>query len=397
MSFFKKINTKKTRICLMLCLTLALCFGATINAFAKTKVNTGSDAADWLINDSPWAENARGIGTAIYGEENYDKAIEFTANTFGVGVTQTTQNEDRYEDLGMGGKMYYMGYHNIVDGVTSIQQAADNSASVILGNDQTSAIGDVMSRLRAVVADTILPAMQGVGIAIALVFFLISLIRAAQADHFNLDIFIKHFTKAVIPVAIISFCPLLFKYLLDFGESLGTYLSSLDIVGKQSYSAESMESTILDLAEKHDDLSDGFGLLAGSLLPMIAISLTGLAVQAVVYIIAFTRIIELYIRGAFLPIPLALMADDGWQGAGGRYIKKFLAVAAQGGMIILIGKIGAFAISVAASHLISSFEQGGGTGASGMMGAMAIIIAMGIGMCTAMHKSIGWMNDIFGV
>ena len=44
----------------------------------------------------------------------------------------------------------------------------------------------------------------------------------------------------------------------------------------------------------------------------------------------------------FFPIAMGLMSDDGWRGAGGRYLKKFLAVCCQSAVLVVIGGLCAY-------------------------------------------------------
>lgn len=98
------------------------------------------------------------------------------------------------------------------------------------------------------------------------------------------------------------------------------------------------------------------------------------------YIVGFSRLIEIVIRQTLLPIPLALMADDGWKGTGGRYLKKFLALVIQGGLIILICNIGK-------ESMISAIREH----------HYVITIGIGTALSTLVFKSITFINDALGV
>lgn len=59
---------------------------------------------------------------------------------------------------------------------------------------------------------------------------------------------------------------------------------------------------------------------------------------AVIFIV-LTRIMELYVRGAFLPVAAAMMSDDGWRGSGGRYFRKLLSLATQNAVVLVIANV----------------------------------------------------------
>ena len=58
-----------------------------------------------------------------------------------------------------------------------------------------------------------------------------------------------------------------------------------------------------------------------------------------VNIICYTRIIEIYVRATFAPVALSDFFHSGLQGSGWRFLKNFLAVCLQGGVILVIGVI----------------------------------------------------------
>ena len=107
-------------------------------------------------------------------------------------------------------------------------------------------------------------------------------------------------------------------------------------------------------------------------------------------------------RAAFLPVALALLSDDGWRGAGGRYIKKLLAVTAQGAVLIVIcfmtkklmdnaaGSMASFALS-SSEDLAEMFKNILGT----LKGPLANL-AIGVAGIAFMFKSMQVTSDVFG-
>ena len=75
-------------------------------------------------------------------------------------------------------------------------------------------------------------AMQGVGLAIALLFFIISMIELAQSERFTLEVFIKFFAKLVIAIALIFYCDKLITGIHDFGGVLTDWVAGINLAGQ---------------------------------------------------------------------------------------------------------------------------------------------------------------------
>lgn len=133
-----------------------------------------------------------------------------------------------------------------------------------------------------------------------------------------------------------------------------------------------------------------------SILPCVVASL---AIKVLVYVIAFTRLIELCARGCFIPIAAGLVSDDGWRGAGGRYFRKFLAICSQSAILVVIGKIASYALGTIGNSILTNLPSLVTAGTMGILnigGQLAIMIGIGIAMVSVMFKSIGIVNDAFG-
>lgn len=61
--------------------------------------------------------------------------------------------------------------------------------------------------------------------------------------------------------------------------------------------------------------------------------------NAIVMFIVISRIMELYVRGSFLPIAASLMSDNGWKGSGGRYFRKLMSLATQSAAIMVVANV----------------------------------------------------------
>ena len=99
----------------------------------------------------------------------------------------------------------------------------------------------------------------------------------------------------------------------------------------------------------------------------------------------------------FFPIAMGLMSDDGWRGAGGRYLKKFLAVCCQSAVLVVIGGLCAYLMRTLAQTVISNIQNTGGeVNLTLLVGNFSLMLGVGVAMISAMMKSIGIVNDMFG-
>ena len=65
-------------------------------------------------------------------------------------------------------------------------------------------------------------------------------------------------------------------------------------------------------------LCDTWGLIITSLVNGMIISLAAMVMEVVSYIIAFSRMLELGVRAAGMPIAMGMLGDDGWRGDGSK-------------------------------------------------------------------------------
>lgn len=248
--------------------------------------------------------------------------------------------------------------------------------------------------------------LQAVGAAIAMAFFLIQLLELTTQERFTIEFFIKFFGKLVISIALILACKTITEQLWNFGEAFtslinknyttvtaGTTLGNSsealkDKLNDNSQEGNSDKQQFIDAAvNEYKDVNTISLILEFGVVGLV-LYLMSLILIIVVYIVSFTRVLEMSVRAVFMPIAFALLSDDGWRGAGGRYIKKFIAICAQGAVLILIGEVASFAI------LTSMTTVGSNNGNF----LMSIVIDLGIAYAgiSMMFRSIGIINDVFG-
>lgn len=269
---------------------------------------------------------------------------------------------------------------NIVNMVTG-----DGDGGTVISNIQTSLTN---------VASGVTNCMQAVAVAIALLFFLIALLELSTSERLTLEFFIKFFSKLVISIALIYATPALVSGITEFGGAL-TAEYSANLTEASSFDTVSASTAVDNALETLTDSGlDKWGLLFTTLLMGGVLRLVAWGISAIAYIICVSRLLEMSARGCFLPIAIAMMSDDGWRGAGGRYIRKYIAVCAQGAVLVVIGTMIGYVMNLAGVNVIAQLNSC--VSISSFLGSLVIFIAIAIAGVSMLFKSIGIVNDAFG-
>ena len=305
-----------------------------------------------------------------------------------------------------------------MDGLASISNAAD-------GMYKASWLINVTKSLRSLCTTKIIPAMGGIGIAIAATFFLISIIHLVTEDRFTPEFLAKFFAKLAISVAVVMWSDVILEAIVDFGDAFSNILTGWTtsdfLTGKGdlddakiSFAREFRKSCELTFDIKYNATTGVWSGKGGGLFVALGAALSMLLISAVlmlislvavpivtgiVFFVEISRNLELYVRGSFLPIAAGVMADDGFKGAGGRYFKKILALATQKIVISLTcvitgAMISAFFIDAFAKIDGSKVSPTAFLSSTAQTLLLALIIgAAGVGF---LFKSLQVVNDLWG-
>jgi len=231
--------------------------------------------------------------------------------------------------------------------------------------------------------NNIADALKPVGFAMCALFFIMALYDLAMQDRFDLEMFIKFFTKFALGVGVIIFSD---KFV---------QLSSAVSLWIQELIANAKISNSLAEAEKHmENLKGG----SGGLGTVIMVGLIGMILELVfaivtacITVVCFSRVMEMALRACFMPIALGLISEDGFKGAGGRYIKRYIALAAQGPALIIIAKIHS---AIVAEPLIQFCT--GNDGGTELLASVIPLVGVSFAAVALCFKSISVINDVFG-
>lgn len=293
--------------------------------------------------------------------------------------------------------------------LSALQEMGTALTSILAGSgDGGTIVSTATGKLNELVRDTVIPAAQGVGLAIAVTFFLVALIELMQNDRLTIEQFIKFFSKLIISVALIYIAPDLFEAVVHFGDGLAAVFASIGTSGDMGAGWPTQEAieqafiTCANLPKDDPQYMHWITILMTVAFMAVPMMLVATILKGCCYVIAFTRMLELTVRGSFLPVAFGLISDDGWRGAGGRYIRKFIAVCSQSAVLVVIGQLTEYVLSLGAATVMGSFlgpEAAGVAAAANPMsmgGILVLMIGIAVASVTMMFKSIGIINDVFG-
>lgn len=322
-----------------------------------------------------------------------------------------------------------------IETISNLYQAlADNAGAIFANTGGTGAAGTFTSICQKIsgVSTVWSGTFASLGMVMAFVAWVIAVVDLTIQDRLSPETFVKSFAKLGLGIGLCGATSAIIIGINDFADGFTSDVANLSISQAQYTSSHGGYTNInsasdynsymgndsssgsgglfADVGGKEklmeDMLGDGKGGLVDGLgiyiqaiffwIPAVA-GVTLLTV--VMYLIAFSRIIEKAVRETFLGISFGLLADDGWRGPGARYIKKYVAIVCQGGVLTLLCKIYGLAITTAFAAMASALANAGGDiNAIGAALSESQMVVWGCGFATLglMFKSIGILNDLFG-
>ena len=205
---------------------------------------------------------------------------------------------------------------------------------------------------------------KNVGIGLAVMWALVSIVSNMQIDHVTWDIIIKFALKMMAAVYIVNNGTVILDALLNLGDSAVKAFND----GGTTWRTE--ENTYMGIATRvaKEGLTGNMITIISNLLPFCVVCV------AIILIFSklISRMIELGIRYMFAPIAIADVFSHGGGSTGARYLKKFGAVSLSGAVYLAI----IYILPTVSSTL--SAAAGGGTFFQMLMPALAYVAGIGI-------------------
>lgn len=236
----------------------------------------------------------------------------------------------------------------------------------------------VFSMIRNLSETVVLP-IAGLILTFVMCYELISMIIEKNNLH-DLDtwIFFKWVFKTFVTVMLLSNTFNIVLAVFDVGQSVIQSSAGL-IQGSTDVSADmlaSMETTLQGM---------DIGPLLGLWLQSFIVKLTMIALNIVVFVIVYGRLIEIYLLTSLAPIPFATVGNREIGHMGHNYFKSLFAVAFQGFLIMVCIAIYAVLVQSVAT-----------SGASDIIGAVWKVMGYTVLLCFTMFKTGSLSKQIFG-
>ena len=289
--------------------------------------------------------------------------------------------------LGLSDAAYGLAADFFIKSFSKLNQIGADITNIMTGDGEAKT-ATVSNAIQTQVSTKAIPAVESFALALALLFFIISLVEISTQDRLTIEFFIKFFSKFIVAVFFILNAGKIFTGICSLGDGIANIFSGVTLSGG---AIDELDKDAMIEAFKETDVH-WLEALCSSVLTAGPIYLVSLVLIAICYIISFSRILELSARGSFLPIAFAMMSDDGWRGAGGRYVRKLLAVASQSAVLVLIAKFTTYAVGTLGQTLVSGVEMTVG----GVCDCLIVLVGICIACVSLMFKSIGIVNDAFG-
>ena len=190
-------------------------------------------------------------------------------------------------------------------------------------------------------------AIKPIGVALITLYFWMELIEKATSERFNIETVIRLLVKMIIAFVLIQYGLDIFATVVRFGNAVID-----DLWAITSDPSDSLSITA-DINAYVDELGwiDVLVQTVMYLLPYAA----SYIVSIIIIIQCWSRNINLLVRIVMAPIALADMYNDGPRAQGFMYIRKTIAVALQGAIMVAIAFCAAYFSAVAFA------SDGGGT------------------------------------
>lgn len=229
------------------------------------------------------------------------------------------------------------------------------------------------------ISETVVLPVAGIVLTFVMCYELIGMIIEKNNLH-DLDtwIFFKWFFKTFITVMILSNT---FNIVLGVFELAQSVVN--DAAGVIGSTAGIPSSILADLETKLQSMD--LGPLLGLWLQSFIVRLTAVALNIVIFVIVYGRMIEIYLLTSLAPIPFATVGNREIGHMGQNYFKSLLAIAFQGFLILVC--IAIYAV------LVKSIST---AGTADIIGAVWSVMGYTVLLCFTLFKTGTLSKSIFG-
>lgn len=180
--------------------------------------------------------------------------------------------------------------------------------------------------------------IKPVALMLMFIYFMIAVVDKCSSENFSWEQLWRQMAMLLVSKYLIEHGFEILKTLFDIGMVLAAEISNAvnTDVGKATIDAEKLiENFMKSWGDWMPEFFMKFVMVVFLLIPWLFSWVMRLCVS----IICYSRVIEIYARATFAPVAISDFFHSGLQGSGWRFLKNFLAVCLQGGMILVIAVI----------------------------------------------------------
>ncbi len=319
-----------------------------------------------------------------------------------------------------------------IETISNLYQAlVDNAGAIFANTGGSGAAGTFTTICQKIsgVSTVWSGTFASLGMVMAFVAWVIAVVDLTIQDRLSPETFVKSFAKLGLGIGLCGATSAIIIGINEFADGFTSDVANLSISQAQYTAAHGGRANINSASDYNQymgesdstsglfssmskqelidsmtgdgkgGLVDGLSIYIQAIFFWIPAVLGVMALTVVMYLIAFSRIMEKAVRETFLGISFGLLADDGWRGPGARYIKKYVAIVCQGGVLTLLCKIYGLAITTAFNAMAEALANAGGdinAISSALTESQMVVWGCGFATLGLMFKSIGILNDLFG-
>lgn len=164
--------------------------------------------------------------------------------------------------------------------------------------------------------------MKPIASVLICIYFIIELMEKITNDNFNTDQFIKLLIKLVFSIVVVDNASAIAENISKFGTAFISAISSADLTSKPFTVTEVNGLGIIDL----------IAMIVVMVIPFFV----SLVIRLAAWFMIFSYIIEIQVRSALAPLGFADLISGGSNSNGFKYLKKLIALALQGGIMLII-------------------------------------------------------------
>lgn len=227
------------------------------------------------------------------------------------------------------------------------------------------------------ISDTVMVPIAGMIISAILCYELISMVMDKNNMHdFDTSLFIRYLGKACIAVVLLSKTFDITMAIFDVGNHI-----VVNAAGAINANATiDVEATLLSMFTNQLS-SMSLGELFGLGLETMIVSFGMKIMSAVITVIIFGRMIEIYLYISVAPVPFSTLGNREWGSIGTNYIKALIALAFQGFFLMVC--VGIYAALVASLSVAGNIHS-----------ALWTIVAYTVVLCFSMGKTSSLSRSI---